>query len=107
MGQTRGSWNRKFGTIGAAQRRDPRNLVRLALLANLDSAVNRTHSQTKKVEWPPGAVMANRSVVRSLAIGLWAASIGCTAHAAPRPEPAGLRLLTETEYRNSIADIFD
>ena len=51
--------------------------------------------------------MANRSVVRSLAIGLWAASIGCTAHAAPRPEPAGLRLLTETEYRNSIADIFD
>jgi hypothetical protein len=50
--------------------------------------------------------MANWSVVRSLAFGLWAASIGCPAHAAPRPEPAGLRLLTETEYRNSIADIF-
>jgi hypothetical protein len=44
----RGAWNSKAGTIGAAQRRDPRKLVPAALLANLDSAVNRTHSQTKK-----------------------------------------------------------
>ena len=48
-----------------------------------------------------------RIIVRGVGLGLLAAGFcAAVAVAAQQSEPAGLRLLTESEYRNSIADIF-
>jgi len=46
-----------------------------------------------------------RIIAKFAGLGLLAAGV-CTAVAAPGPVPATLRLLTESQYRNSIADIF-
>ena len=54
-----------------------------------------------------GISVLKRFVVRCVGLGLLVAGLGAVATiAAQRPEPTGLRLLTESEYRNSIADIF-
>jgi len=51
--------------------------------------------------------MDKRIVLKFAGLGLLAAGLcAAVAIAAPQPLPAGLRLLTESEYRNSIADIF-
>jgi hypothetical protein len=51
--------------------------------------------------------VVKRLAVRFVGVGLLAAGFcAAAAAAAPHPVPAGLRLLTESEYRNSIADTF-
>jgi hypothetical protein len=51
--------------------------------------------------------MHKRTKMRFAILGALTAGLCVTAAmAAPEPVPAGVRLLTETEYRNSIADIF-
>ena len=46
-----------------------------------------------------------RMLAKFVGVGLLALA-GVPAAAAAQPEPAGMRLLTESEYRNSITDIF-
>ena len=51
--------------------------------------------------------MVKSVIMRFAGLGLVAAGFcAAAAVAAPQPVPAGLRLLTESQYRNSIADIF-
>ena len=51
--------------------------------------------------------MNKGTILKFAGLGVLAAGLcAAVAMAAPQPLPAGLRLLTESEYRNSIADIF-
>jgi hypothetical protein len=51
--------------------------------------------------------MQRRVVMGFLGLGIAAAGMcAAVAIAAPQVQPAGIRLLTESEYRNSIADVF-
>src|ERR1700722_4742304 len=50
--------------------------------------------------------MGKFSILKLVTAGLLVVGLSRAAVAAPQTIPAGFRLLTETEYRNSISDIF-